>query len=109
MNILGKLNQICTYWEQNGQDVFGKGSFNAPQQLKCRWENIGELLIDKHAQEVVSKARIFLAEGVSLEGYLFLGASTETDPTVVQGAYEVIQVKSSPDIRALQTLYVAYL
>jgi len=109
INLSSKLNQTVTYWSQTGEDLFGKGTFASPIQLQARWEDVAEMFIDKTGQESVSKAKVFLAQDISLEGYLVQGTSAGTDPTVVAGAQEVRQIKRTPDLRNLQTLYVAML
>lgn len=109
IDFASKMNQAVTYWAQTGYDLFGKGTFSSPVALDARWEDSAELFIDKHAQETVSKSKVFLAQDISLEGYLLLGTSVAADPTVVPLAYEVRQIKRIPDLRNLQQLYVAIL
>lgn len=108
-NFARNLNQVCTYWAQTGTDMFNKPVFAAPQALACRWEEVSEKFINKNGEESVSKSRIFFAQNVDLEGYLFLGVNASADATEVDGAYEVQQVKKTPDLRGLKTLYVVYL
>jgi hypothetical protein len=105
-----KLNQTCTYWAQNSTDRFGKGVFASPVLRPCRWEDVAELYISKKGQETVSKARVFLEVSVALDGYLAQGDFTGTaDPLTISSAFEVQQVKNTPNLRNLQSLTVAYL
>ena len=108
-NFERNLRQTCTYWPLTGTDLYGKPAFSAPQHPDCRWEEIAELFIDKRGQEATSKSRVFLAIDIDIEGYLFLGTSAETNPLVLADAYEIRQVKKTPDLRNLKTLYVAML
>lgn len=103
------LRQDATYWTLTGRSLYGKGVYTTPEVLKCRWEDCNELVVDKHGDQVKSSAKVFFAEDISLEGYLLLGTSVDTDPTLAVGAREVIQVKRTPDLRALRTLYVVFL
>lgn len=109
MNIERKLPMIATYWSQGGQNIYGAGTYNSPTQLPCRWEDTGELFIDKTGQEVVSRSKVYFAEDIDLEGYLALGISMASNPTGVVGAFEIRQVKRTPDLRNVRTLYVAFL
>lgn len=108
-NFANNLKQTCTFWKQTGTDIQGAPTFNTPVTLPCRWEDASELFYNKHGQEVVSKSKVFLASDVSLEGYLYLGASVVTNPRSLSGASEIQMVKRIPDLRAIKTMYVAFL
>lgn len=108
-NFERNLLQDATYWVQTGTDLYNKGVFSAPVVLKCRWEDMSELFIDKTGQEVTCKSRVYFAVDIALEGYLLLGTSVATDPTSVVGAFEVRQVKRTVDLRNVKTLYAVYL
>ena len=105
-----KLNQTCTIWAQNSTDRFGKGTFASPILRPCRWEDTSELFIDKRGQETTCRSRVFLENSVALEGYMALGDHTgSADPLSVSTAFEVRQVKNTPNLRNLQQLTVVYL
>lgn len=103
------LRQTATYWAQTGLDKYGKPTFSAPTTIACRWEDRQELFIDKRGQETLSRARVFFAQAVDLEGYLYLGESAATDPLTLQDAFEIQATKKTPDLRNLKSLYVAML
>lgn len=104
-----KLNQTATYWAPGVTDVYGKRSYSAPVQLQCRWEDRHEMIMDKVGQEAIAKSRVFFAEDLELDGYLFLGCDYSDDPTAVVGAYEIRQIARVPNLRNLSTLYTVYL
>lgn len=105
-----KLNQIASYWAPLAStDLFGKRAYSAPVQLFCHWEDRTDMYHDKFGKQVVSQSKVFFAEDIALDGYLLLGVSSETDPTTVAGAYEIMQVARVPNLRNLATLYVAIL
>jgi hypothetical protein len=111
-NFERNLNQSCTYWGPTGvSDVYGKPTFSTPVLMDCRWEDITELFIDKNGQEVRSRSRLFLKSDVDLNGYLALGDHTSKASPLVEGleAWEVRNRKSTPDLRALKSLYVVWL
>lgn len=108
-NFERNLRQTATYWAPNGTDAFGKPLFTAPQVMACRWEDRAELFRDKTGEERTSRSRVFFKDVIDLNGYLLLGESTEEDPTTLQGAWEIRQVVTLPDLRNLKTLYVAIL
>lgn len=109
MNLARNLRQKATYWVSNGRDMFGKPTFTAPVSVMCRWEDLSELFIDKVGQEVTCKSKVFFDTDKDLQGYLFLGETAETDPLSLATAFEIRQIKRTPDLRAIQTLYVVYL
>lgn len=109
VNYPNNLKQACTYWAQTGTDIQGAPSFSAPVAMTCRWEDSAELFFNKHGQEVTSRSKVFLPSDISLEGYLYLGTSVSADPRSLSGAFEIQMVKRIPDLRAIKTLYVAFL
>lgn len=111
MSFTRALQQTTTYWApaDASSDLYGKPTYSAPVQLPCRWENRVELVRSKSGQEIASQARVFLAQTVSLDGYLLLGTSSAVDPTLVTGAFEIQAISSIPDLRNLKTLTAAYL
>ncbi len=109
MSYTSHLKQTCTLWVVTGSDLYGKSVFASPVTKACRWEEKTEEVVDKHGETYMSKTRVFLADAVPLESYLFLGVSNGADPTLVDGAREVRQIANTPDLRALKTLRVAYL
>lgn len=108
-NFERNLLQVATYWAPDSEDLFGHKTYVAPIQLACRWEDVANTIRSKLGTELVSKSRVFLAQDISIDGYLFLGTSAALDPTVVAGAYEVQQIMRTPDLRNLKTLFVAML
>lgn len=108
-NFERNLRQTCTYWAQTALNMSGKGTFATPVQLPCRWEDVAHLFLNKRGQEVTSRSRVFLAQDIDLQGYLMLGTSAAADPTTLVDAWEIQQVKVTPDLRNLKNLYVAML
>lgn len=103
------LNQVLTYWAPGARDLYGKPSWSVPVQFNCRWEDRTEQVRSKHGEEFTSLSRVFLVETVDMDGYVFLGVSAETDPTVTLGAQEIQAFAKQPDLRGLRTLSVIYL
>lgn len=103
------LNQVCTLWVSTGTDGYNKPSFDAPVQITVRWEEKSEKIQMDDGVEVLSRARVFLAQDVALGDYLFLGTSIETDPMEVLGAYRVKDFRKTPSLDGLSFERKAYL
>lgn len=103
------LNQTVTYWGPSGSDVYGGTTFTAPSTRLARWEDKSEIIRNKAGAEYVTKSRVFMKNDFDLNGYLFLGSSSEADPRTVIGAYEIQQRAMTPDLKALKNLFTAYL
>ena len=107
-NFERNLRQVLTYWEVLDTDEYNRPVFGPPQHLPCRWEDVAELVIDKHGEEIKSKSRIFLAVPIRAEGYVLLGESAVSTPSL-SGGEEVRQVKMVPDLRNLKQMYTVWL
>ncbi len=103
------LRQTATYWAPTTKSAYGFQAFAAPVQLSCRWEDEQEQFTDRAGNNVVSDALVHLETDVEEGGYLYLGTSTETDPTTVGGAYQIKRCMKSPDIKGVNYVRIAYL
>lgn len=98
------FHQTLTYWAPGALDLYGKMTYAAPVQKLCRWEEVSLTYQDKKGEERQSKTRIFLVDDLDIDGYVFLGTSAATDPTQLDGAYEIQQKMRLPDLRAVRTM-----
>lgn len=101
--------QDVTYWAPTGTDKFNKRAWAAPVVIKARWEDRIETVQSKDGSTYTSKTRVLTSAVLALDGYLMLGASNATDPTVIDGAYEIQALGRQPDLRNATSMSVAYL
>lgn len=109
VNLASKLNETVTYWAPTGLDGYAKKTFAAPTTLSARWEDRSENIISPSGEQIISRSRVFLAQGVAIGGYLFLGTSSSEDPRTVDGALPIQQTGRVPNLRANQVLHTAFL
>lgn len=103
------MNQLATYWAPGALDGYGNVSFSAPVQMMVRWQDSTELFRGDDGQEYTSSAIIYSSEQVEKKGYFYLGESSELNPRDVDGAREIRQRGTSPDLRNNQTLLKVWL
>jgi hypothetical protein len=102
------LKQDVTYWSTTPLS-YGGYSYAAPVTVKGRWEERAEIFRTPAGDEQASAAVVFLAADVAPGDYIFLGESTETDPTDLPTAVQVKQFTKIPDLRGLTYERKAYL
>ena len=93
--------QTATWWRLISIDGFGNPTFDIPAQIKVRWEDKTEYIINADGVSIPSRSRIFLGQTVSVGDYLSLGIRTATDPRSVYGAYRVLDYRAIPDLNAV--------
>lgn len=105
------LKQDATYWGPASTDPFGKTTFNAPIPLKVRWERKNEQGINAKGREITSQAVVFVDDSVDVEfdGFLYEGVSSVSDPSDLDGAYQIQNVERIPSIRNLTALKMVVL
>jgi hypothetical protein len=102
--------QRAVYWPPGPLDQNGQHTFLEPVEILVRWEQSGEIFLDRQGNEQVSRAEVYvgeLPEGGEVEelGALWLSSKTiddadgsglaeivagsETDPFLNEGAYEI--------------------
>ena len=109
MNVKRLLNEVVTYWAPDGQDGYGKATFQAPAQPDGRWQHKSELYRDAEGNEHRSDTQVFLEPEVQIGGYLYRGRSSATDPLTVDGAREVMDVQEQQDLKGRTKLWKAML
>jgi hypothetical protein len=108
--------QKATYWSQKKQDGYGGETWEAPVLIDCRWENYEEerLSVSYRAtgETVDSSAHVFTMIPLLEGGYLFLGESTEANPTRLRvglrRAYVIRKVSGTPGLRGGYSEYIAF-
>lgn len=104
------MTQTATYWGPGVDDGLGGMTYPAPYTIGCRWQSKAELFRDAEANEVVSRAVVYVAEPVEIQGWLALGDKSATaDPRDADGAYLVRQNGASPSLSGSEILHKAWL
>ncbi len=94
------LKQTATYWASPVADGYGGYTFTSPITIDCRWILKQELFIDAKGKEKVSNAVVLLAQDVDLDGYLYLGTTTELNPKNINGSYSIKSFAKIPSMKA---------
>ncbi len=101
------LTQKVTHWETT-PDGFGGSTFTEPKVLDARWEDRKEQTRDSEGQEIISNAQVLISDDVNPGDYLYLGETTETDPTKLD-SYIVKDFRRQTDLRGLEVIRKAVL
>lgn len=95
---LDLMAQTATYWPPASIDGFGAPSFGAPVEIACRWQERGELFVDREGRETRSRSIVYPDRYLERGGWLLKGTSAETDPRNVAGAFEVLDIREAPEM-----------
>ncbi len=98
--LTNQLNQTITLWVDGGIDSLGDPTHGTPTTISGRWEQRAEVFTGVDGAEHVSQSIVYLAQDVELGNWLFLGTSTEVDPSNLIGAYKVQQFFKIPNLAA---------
>ena len=127
MSIITKMRrQTCVYWGNPVPTGDGQYTFDAPVEIKCRWDATNQLFTNKDGEESVSKAIVFVDRDVDEGGYLRLGtlleledlldsndsnldSNSDLDPRFVPGAGMIRSFGKSPNLKATEFLRKAIL
>jgi len=108
-----KYTQTITYWGFDGYDEYGNKTFLAPIQINVRWEKVSHLnktikntIIQ--GEEIVPKGKIYTNTYIDLESYVYIGITTELNPTILEDAYRVLNTSITPSIKGNKELIEAW-
>lgn len=108
--MINRLNQVATYWESQEPNGFGGRLTGPATPIKCRWEDKSVRYAGRlDHQEEISKAVVFVDREMNVGDWLFLGPTSESDPTTLEGAHQIRKFERVPDLRNLNTLLMAIL
>lgn len=108
-------NQYAVYWAPGRLADGGKQTYQAPVELRCRWEDSQlEMKDPRRANGVwMSKSQVFTTVRLDENGYLWEGRLVDinadtTAPTKNRNAMRVEVVERTPSVDGTEFEYVAY-
>lgn len=115
MSLIKRMRrQAAVYWEKKSApaDEFGTRDFEAPVEIKCRWEDKDGEVRNKEGEILNSAATVYVDREVKVGDKLKFGSvdsETPDDPLGDPEAYDVIGFEKTPNLKARENLLVAYL
>jgi hypothetical protein len=109
MSITKFIKKICVqtavYWGNPHADGFGDMAYDTPVEIKVRWTDVNDVVLNNKGQEVVSKAHVLLSDDLDIDGYLWLGTISTlpdgvTNPIQVSGSGTIIKVSKTPLLKS---------
>ena len=103
--------ETCVYWGNPVNDGYGGFTFDAPVEIKCRWEektevDVGWFSTGFPGNLFLSKASVMVLQDLDLQGYLYHGSLTDFDSSVdtskpidIAGAYVIHRFDKIPMVR----------
>jgi hypothetical protein len=96
------LRQQCVYWGNPRNDGQGGFIFDSPVQIKCRWEDMAQIVVDSKGNEHTSRAVVYINEDLDENGMLHLGLLSDltpaqmNDPMSYSDDYLIKRVEKEP-------------
>jgi hypothetical protein len=113
MSIIKRMRrQTAVWWARGVPDRYGKFSFSAPVEIKCRWDGSGSEFRNKGGQIEISAATVYPDRVLKIGDELMLGdleSDTPEDPSELKEAFEIMKFETTPNLKATEFLYTAYL
>lgn len=99
MLVAEAYNMTITYWSPATPNGYGGYNYGAPVGLLGRWEDKSEEITSPEGEKFISKSTVFVPSDVAVGGYLMLGTSVATDPSILANAHPIRQFIKVPSIR----------
>lgn len=118
MSILAFIKKVCVqdavYWEYIGSDGAGGSEFEAPTDIKVRWDEYSEVFSDSNGKEIVSDAQLLVPDDLKEQSRVRLGlvADLPVGESVeeIDGVYEIKRMNRHPLFRSTtMDVFMAYL
>jgi len=94
--------QDIVHWQLLSIDAYSRETFAAGQDLKARWTEAQELVVDSKGEERMSIAKALVLQDMSEGDYLWLGAIADSeydaDPKDVDNALRVVAFQKIPEL-----------
>ena len=114
MSVIRKMRkQKAVWWARlTPPDQFGRYSFAAPVEIDCRWDDSGTEFRNGEGQTEMSAATVYPDREMTIGDKLKKGemeSDTPDDPRSLRTAFEIKRFDQTPNFKATETLYTAYL
>lgn len=102
-----KYFDTATYWVgSGGLDAYGNYSAYTSQSINVRWEDKNELYVtDNVGQEQRSDGVVYTETEIEVNGWLYLGQSSEISPKSQAGAKQVMKVNKMKSLKGDKIIY----
>ncbi len=102
-----KYFDTATYWVgSGGLDAYGNHSTYTSQSISVRWEDKNELYVtDNVGQEHRSDGVVYTETEIEVNGWLYLGQSSETSPKSQAGSKQVMKVNKMKSLKGDKIIY----
>lgn len=94
--------QTACYWANPVPDGYGGTNYDDPVAIKCRWDEVINVIANSNGVEVISKATVMITQDMDEGGLLFLGDlddltfAEEGNPETVDSVWKIIRVDKTP-------------
>jgi hypothetical protein len=120
MGIISRMRrQKAVYWEPATRsdgammlDNYGDPIYLAPVEIDCRWDDAAQEFSTPEGETTVSNSIVYPDRELKIKGLLLetvLDAVERPLNPVAEGAREIRQTGKTPNLRATETLYTAWL
>ncbi len=119
MGITDFINRACkqtiVYWANPVRDAYSNFTYDSPVEILGRWEEVNEVILGTDGKELISQARVYLKQVVSIEGAMYLGELTDlsSEPLPTDSATNALYVIGFSKLPVLGSstdyMYRAYL
>jgi hypothetical protein len=104
--------QKAIWWVQGALDRYGNPTFDAPVEVDCRWEEVGQEYLSDKGEKQLSRAVVYVDRAMQMGDRLALGAmesDTPEDPIAHTGSKQIERFDVLPNLKNTENLYTAYL
>ena len=114
MSIIKKMRrQKAVWWARSAApDAYGAFTFSAPVEIDCRWDDQAVEFMDGKGQNLVSNSVVYPDRILSVGDRLrrgSLGGGLPGDPLTLTDTFSIKRFDQTPNFKATETLYTAYL
>lgn len=88
--ISSKLNQSAVYWGNPQDNGYGGFTYDDPVEIKCRWEDMHQVVTATNGEEVVSRAVVYVDIDLEENGVIYLGTMEDLIESSGESSGEII-------------------
>lgn len=110
-NVIEKLEEsfcveTAVLWNNPVDDGYGSFIFDAPIEIKCRWENKSEVMLGADGREFTCNSSLLVTQDVDLQGFMFRGTLADlagedlTKPQGIKNTYIINRFDKIPMVKS---------
>ena len=97
------LKEEATVWKPQGEDMYGRPGWEAPEVVAVRWEDKEETYLNEKGEEVGARSIVYSRSQIPVGSRISYGREDQPEPP--SDSFKVVRVERIPSLEGECEIY----